>query len=309
MTRIQLYSDETKADNNSFLIYSMIYGTPEKIKELNDELGKVIHPTGSTITTFKGLHANRLNEKNWHTTGKIFEDALDVLKKHVLQNEVNVKLCVIASEKNKNNTGFLKELIKKELVKEGSKIKEMYSSLKIEDHPALYHRLDQLFLYFIYRDRLGPSGTYFELFPDSSGKILSYKEKEFFVTGSYNLSADLKFYELIKVLGNTIAKVVGKLSFPGWSHSEQEIEKVEPLKWSDSYIIQLCDLLANFYYCMLRFNVGLTDKIYEYKSNALSQRLEFSDMADKIKEEFELKDGEVFCKDDSTLLTIDFNKK
>lgn len=308
MPSVHVYSDETKANNNSFLIYSMIYGDPEKIKELNDELKLVIHPKESKDKKFKGLHSHNLNESNWHTLGQKFEKALDILKKQVLQNEINIKVCIIASEKNNNNTGFLKDLIKNELVKEGSKIKEMFSSLKIEDHPALYHRLDQLFLYFLYRDRFGPSGTNFELYPDSSGKILSYKEKEFLVTGFHNLSADLKFYELIKILGNTIAKVIGALKFPGWSHSEQEIEKVEPLKWSDSYIIQVCDLLANFFYCALRFHVGLIEKKYELKSKALTQRFEFDNFGDKIKEKFELKDGEVFCKDNSTLLTIDFKK-
>jgi hypothetical protein len=308
MTKIQVYSDETKANNNSFLIYAMIYGAPDKMEEFNDELKTIIHPKESKDKDFKGLHSHNLNESNWHTIGIKFESVLDALKKHILQGNINAKVCIIAAEKNKNNTGYLKDLIKKELLKDGSKIKEMFSSLSINDHPALYHRLDQLFLYFIYRDRLGPSGTYFELYPDSSGKILSYKEKEFNVTGSHNISADLKFYELVKVLGNTIAKVFSKLKFPGWSHSDQEIEKIEPLKWSDSCIIQLCDILANFFYCYLRYNVGLTDKKYKLKSDALSTRFGFNDFLSKVKANFELRDGEVFCNDNSTLLTIDFNK-
>jgi hypothetical protein len=47
MTKIQVYSDETKANNNSFLIYAMIYGAPDKMEEFNDELKTIIHPKES----------------------------------------------------------------------------------------------------------------------------------------------------------------------------------------------------------------------------------------------------------------------
>lgn len=60
MKTIQLYSDETKPDNKSFLIYSMIYGTPEQIEILNQ---KIIKSLGHLDSNNKGLHSNKLNEK------------------------------------------------------------------------------------------------------------------------------------------------------------------------------------------------------------------------------------------------------
>ncbi len=172
--RIQIYTDETKANDGSFIIYSLIYGKIENISSLNDELKDIIHPIGDKDKDFKGLHSHKLNDSNWRTIGKKFEDSLDKLFEYANQKKIGIKICIIGSQKNSNNAGFLKDLIKKELNKKDSKIKQMYNSLDNKDHPALYHRLDQLFLYFLYRDRMGSEGTEFEFYPDSSGKILLY---------------------------------------------------------------------------------------------------------------------------------------
>jgi len=303
--KIQIYTDETKANDGSFIIYSMIYGKPEDISALNNDLINIIHPSGGKDKDFKGLHSHNLNESNWKTFGKKFEDSLDKLVEYVKLKNVGIKICIIGAKKNENNAGFLKNMIKKELVKNGSKIKEMYKSLDKKDHPALYHRLDQLFLYFLYRDRMGGEGTEFEFYPDSSGKILSYKEQEFRATGTHHQSADLKFYEFVRILGNDIAKVIGLKGFGGWSKSNQELIKYDSLKWSDSYIIQLCDILANFCFNHIRYIAGKSGKKYELKSKALADRIGLAELDSRIKVRFEIKDGDITCIDGYMLLTID----
>ncbi len=134
-----------------------------------------------------------------------------------------------------------------------------------------------------------------------------YKEKEFRATGTHHLSADLKFYELIRILGNTIAKVIGLNEFKGWSKSNQELVKFESLKWSDSYIIQLCDVLANFFFNHIRYLAGKTEKKYELKSKALSTRINLEKLESRIKTGFEIKDGDITSSNGYILLTADVN--
>lgn len=307
--KIQIYTDETKSNDGSFIIYSMIYGKPDDISSLNDELKKIIHPDREKDNDFKGLHSHKLNDSNWNTLSKKFESSLDKLLEFFKLSKIGIKLCIIGSKKNENNTEFLKDLLKKELDNKDSKVKKIFESLEKKDHPALYHRLDQLFLYFLYRDRLGGEGTEFEFYPDSSGKILSYKDKKFRATGSDNQSTDLQFFEFVRVLGNTFAKVIGAMKFPGWSISKQELVKYDSLKWSDSYLIQLCDVLANFCFNHIRFLVGKTEKKYELKSNALTNRINLDNLNSKIKVGFQIKDGDVTCLNEYTLLIIDLDIK
>ena len=307
--KIQIYTDETKANDNSFVIYSMIYGEPEHISALNEDLKKNIHPPEETKKDFKGLHANKVNDSNWKTLGKKCEDSLDKLIEYVQQDKIGFKFLLIASKKDDNNIGVLKSLFKKELDKEGSSIKKQYESLDKKDHPAIYHRLDQLILYFIYRDELGSEETKFEFYPDSTGNILNYKEKEFRATGSDNQSADLKFYEYVQVFGNTVAKAIGESNFPGWSKSKQELVKYEALKWSDSYMIQLCDIIVNFFYNHIRFLAGKSEKKYELKSNALTSRIGLDKLESKIKVAFEIKNNDVSCVVDYTLMSFGISKE
>lgn len=305
MKTIQIYSDETKSANKSFMIYSMIYGSPPQIDILNKRLKSVIHPENSIDSDFKGLHAYNLNEKNWHKTGKKYENSLDILENSIINNEIGIKISIIGIEKYNQNVGALREILKKQLLEEGSPFQRAFKNLNLNDHPALYYRLDHLLLFFIYRDRIASSETNFELYPDSSGKILSYKNRKFLVTGKYT-SGFVDFYSLVKLIGNLIAQSISKLNISGWSHTNQMITKYEPLKSSDSYIIQACDMLANFLYCHLRHKVGIGKTIYELKSNALMNRFGLKHI-DNIIKNFDKRNGDVYCNDSRTAITIDFD--
>lgn len=302
MKTIQLYSDETKPDNKTFLIYSMIYGTPEQIEILNQ---KIVKSLGQLDSNNKGLHSHKLNVKKKNEFTK-YEKVLDILQDSIIKNEIQAQLYLIGSEKNKSNTGRLKSIIETELNLEGSEINKAFKGLEKIDYPALYHRLDHLFLYLRYRDRIAPAGTNFELYPDSSGNILKYKEKKFFVQGK-NTAGFLDFYSLVNIIGNSIAYSISKLKIQGWPTSNQHISKYEPIKSTKSYIIQLCDVLSNFFYCFLRYEVGLIDEMYRLKSNALISRFRLYNFKE-LHEKFEVRNGDVFCIDLECSYTINFDR-
>lgn len=284
----------------------MIYGTPDQIDILDKRLRKVIHPEDSNDSNYKGLHAYNLSEKNWVTTGKKYENCLDILEKSIINNEIGIKISIIGIEKYNLNVGTLREIIKKELVKEGSPFQRAFKELDLKDHPALYYRLDHLLLYFIYRDRIAATGTEFELYPDSSGKILSYKGQKFLVTGKHT-SGFMEFYSLVKIVGNLIAVSISELNIPGWPITNQRITKYEPLKSTESSVIQACDMLTNFLYCHLRHKVGIEKKIYELKSNALMSRFGL-DNIDDLMTKFEKRNDDVYCNDMKSMFTIDFQR-
>lgn len=303
MKTIQLYSDETKpTNNNTFLIYSMIYGTPEQIEILNQ---KIVKSLGLLDANNKGLHSCKLNMKKMNKFSK-YENILDILQDSIVKNEIHAQLLIIGSEKNKSNTGRLKKIVETELNLKGSKFNKAFVGLEETDYPALYHRLDHLFLYLRYRDRIAPEGTNFELYPDSSGKILKYKGKKFFVQGNY-ANGFIDFYRLVNIIGNLIANSISKIKLSGWPTSNQNITKYEPIKSTESYIIQLCDILCNFFYCYLRYEVGLKNEMYELKSNALISRFRL-DNFNELQEKFEEKDGDVFCRDLECSYTINFDR-
>lgn len=231
---------------------------------------------------------------------------LDILQDSIIKNEIQAQLLLIGSEKDKSNTGLLKRIVETELNLEGSKFNIAFKGLEKNDYPALFHRLDHLFLYLRYRDRIAPDGTNFELYPDSSGKILRYKGKKFFVQGKYT-AGFLDFYRLVNIIGNLIAYSISELKIPGWPTSIQNISKYEPIKSTESYIIQLCDVLCNFFYCFLRYEVGLKDEMYRQKSNALISRFRLDNFKE-LHEKFEERNGDVFCRDLNCSYTINFDK-
>jgi hypothetical protein len=119
------------------------------------------------------------------------------------------------------------------------------------------------------------------------------------------ISTDLKFYELVRILGNALAK---SIALTGWPVKKQELIKFEPQKWSSNYITQSCDILANFFFNFLRFHTGLKDEKYKLKAEAISKHFLIKDLVPEIQKSFDLSEGEtkdVICTNQEFLVTID----
>lgn len=304
MKKIQIFTDDTRDDKQTFQIISSIWGEPNNCVAYIDEVEAIIKNNKKLGADFKGLHSYNLNDSNWTTLGTTFEDVLNKLFEYVASGKLNIQLTLVSKNKYDSNTGYLKNLIKVQLENRNSVIGKQFASLADTDLPALFHRIDQLFVYLFYRDKFGDNGDQFEFYPDSTGKILNYKEEEFPMSGNLQIIWDLKFFELIKILGNSLAKFI---TLTGWSVKQQELIKFEPKKWSENYLTQSCDILANFFFNYLRFNLGRTEKKYELKAKALTKHFLIDELLPEIKKAFTLdKDtNDIICTDQNLLVTID----
>lgn len=304
MKTIQIFTDDTRDDKQTFQVISAIWGQPENCKAYSDEVETIIKSNTRLGTDFKGLHSYNLSDSNWSTLGVTFEQVLNKLFEYVSDGKLNLQLTLVSRNRYDSNAGYLKNLIKVQLEDRNSVIGKQFASLADTDLPALYHRIDQLFIYLLYRDKFGDNGDQFEFFPDSTGKILNYHDKEFPMSGNLPIIWDLDFFELIKILGNSLAKVI---TLTGWPVKQQELVKFEPQKWSANYLTQSCDILANFFFNYLRFNLGRIDKKYELKASALTKHFLLDELLPEIKKSFSLDatTNDVICVDQNLLVTID----
>jgi hypothetical protein len=298
-----LYCDETKCNKKTFEIISVIWGDPVACAAYEHEINLLVRNNLKILgKDFKGFHSNKVNDENWGTVGKILLEVLKKLFEFVHDGKLNIKIIFVGSNKYNDNIGYLKDLIKKELENRNSPIGKHFKSLKDTDLPALYHRIDQLFVYLLYRDKFGSEGDKFKFFPDSSGKILNYAEKEFEVSGNLQIKYPMKFFTLICVLGNALSKVI---RLNGWPVIKQELVLFKPLKWSSSYLIQSCDILSNFSYNFIRYHSGQMNESYKLKAQALSKHFLLNELEKEISKIFQIDDADVICIDPTLLATID----
>ncbi len=304
MKIIQIYTDDTRDDKQTFQVISSIWGEPENCIAYSNEVDAIIKSNAKLGTEFKGLHSYNLSDSNWSTLGMTFEQVLNKLFEYVSIGKLNLQLTLVSRNRYDSNAGYLKNLIKVQLEDRSSVIGKQFASLAQTDLPALYHRIDQLFIYLLYRDKFGDNGDQFEFFPDSTGKILNYHDKVFPMSGNLPIIWDFSFFELIKILGNSLAKVI---TLTGWPIKQQELIKFEPQKWSANYLTQSCDILANFFFNYLLFNSGKPDKKYELKSSALTRHFLLDDLLPEIKKSFSLDTttNDIICVDQNLLVTID----
>ncbi len=304
MKTIQIFTDDTRDNEQTFQVISSIWGQPEICKTYLEEIDAIIKNNTRLGINFKGLHSYKLSGSNWATIGVTFERVLNKLFEYVSNKKLNIQLTLLSKNRYDSNTGYLKNLIKVQLENRNSEIGERFKSLADADLPALYHRIDQLFVYLFYRDKFGANGDQFELYPDSTGKILDYKDMKFPISGNLDIIWNLDFFELITILGNSLATIIKS---PGWPVKQQKLVKFEPQKWSENYLTQSCDILANFFFNYLRFNLGKTEKKYELKASALTNHFLLDELLPKIKESFSLHSttNDIICIDPNLFITID----
>jgi len=227
--RIQVYSDETFCNRKTFIIYAAIWGQLKDCLHYKEEIKRIVDDNRTILgKTFKGFHAYKLNEKNWPSLGSIYMETLQKLFSYLSSGKLNLLISLESMKKYEANAGFLKTQIKALLEDRKGVIGEIFKSLKDEDLPALYHRMDQLIVYLKYKDKMGDDGSIIEFYPDSSGKILSYEDKKFRVSGNLPFEYPLDFYELIRILGDVIART---LLPPDWSKKQQKLGKFQYGIW------------------------------------------------------------------------------
>lgn len=305
MATIQVYLDETKCNKNTFQVDVLICGSSNQCEHYEEQIRQIVEENvGILGKDFKAFHAKNLNEKNWHTIGNVFLKVIDKLFEFARTGTLKILVCLEAKEKYQANIAILKNLIKSQLENKNSPVGSIFKTFEKEDLPAFYHRIDQLMIYLMYRDKLGKAGDQFEFYPDATGKILQYRDKEFRVAGRV-FTGYLEFYDLIVILANLSTKIPEALQLKGWPQYDQKLIKFQPLKDQESYLIQACDIISNFFYNFLRYQVGLIDKKSKLKSDALTTRRNLSHLISTIGTHFDIKDQDVICVNSDLRATVE----
>ncbi len=293
METIEIYSDDTKCNKNTFRINVVVWGTHDAFTEYKSQVQKLIDVNRVILgKDFKGFHSYNLNEKNWKTVGRVYQQVLESFIGYVRAGKLHFLINLESEDIYKANAGYLKNVAKENMEKRESDFGKIFKSLSELDLPAFYHRADQLFVFLRYRDKFGKDTDEFILHPDSSGKILRYDSIEVDVSGDIFKDYPIEFYEMIKVWGNSLAKII---KAEGWPSGGQRLVKFHPLKSSNDYMIQTCDIISNFFFNFLRFQAGVVDPKSKLKSDALSQLIDLSGHATTVKASFSQQDGEVVC--------------
>jgi hypothetical protein len=79
MKTIQIFTDDTRDDTQTFQVISAIWGQPDNCKAYSDEVETIIKSNTRLGTDFKGLHSYNLSDSNWSTLGVTFEQVLNKL--------------------------------------------------------------------------------------------------------------------------------------------------------------------------------------------------------------------------------------
>lgn len=303
MNTIQIFSDETYSSERSFQIISTIWGNPIDYKDFSKKVKQIIE-NYSIGDDYKGIHANKINSKNWHILGVVARSVLETLSDFILHQKLNAQVTLISRDRFEGNAGYLKSILRAELENRDSFLGKRFISLDDKDLPALYHRLDQLFVYLYYRDKFGNDGDQFEFYPDSTGKILNYEKTKFPITGNIVIDYPMNFYRIIAIVGDSFSKI---LQMEGWPIKKQTLSRFQPLKWISNYLIQNCDILSNFFLCLIRSKMGMTDPKYSLKAQALDEHFALNTSLSHILPSFVFDGVDVECVNDDLFGTIDFN--
>ncbi|RPI04651.1 MAG: hypothetical protein EHM64_09260 [Ignavibacteriae bacterium] len=304
MATIEIYTDDTKCNRNTFRIIVVIWGEKENCDSYKKDIQYLVNANIKVLgKDFKGFHSYNLNEKNWKTVGKAYEQVLDYFIESVKNKKLHFFIRLESEDVYNANAGYLKNLAKVNLEKRESDFGKIFKKLSDKDLPAFYHRADQLFIFLRYRDKFGSSENNFILYPDSSGKILRYDGTTFEVSGDIFKEYPIEFYDLIKIWCNSLTKII---KAEEWPSGEQRLDKFCPLKSSGDYIIQTCDIISNFFFNFLRNQVGILDPKAVLKTNALCKIIDFSQHSGIIKSSFIKKEDEVICSVKGLKVYIDF---
>lgn len=226
MKIIQIYTDE--CIDKSFKLYSSIWGSPENCKLFSIKIRQTLNGNIKIASNFKGLHANKLNANNWSALGKIFQQVLNELFEFEKYRKLNFHITLFGRNKYDSNVGYLKKYFGNQLYDRASVVGKLFKDIPENDLPALYHRMDELFIYLYYRDKFGDAGVNFEFYPDSFGNILNYQNKVYlFAQESLIFLTHMGFFDMIIFIGNVLSRSIDK---EGWPTIKQHLIKFEPQK-------------------------------------------------------------------------------
>jgi len=299
MEPILIYTDDTRAQNNNFIITTLVYGYPvncdDFAKDIRRHIFKHENMLGGRFKAFKGA---RLNARNWKRLSPSYLYLLDTLIDYIKAGKLNIMIYLESREKYKVNSGELEDQFKTSLQDRNSELGKMFYQVEEKNLNSIYKPLTVIYNYLLHREKLGGKPNQeFYYFPDASGNILKYSDKFTTIKVDSKIFGDIAIidhhFKIIAFIANCLDKV---LSRDLWKReSNQKLIRFKPMPDEDSYIIQTADLISNFTYNLIRYLVGIKSLNSELKAKALINRNYSTEVISEIKRNFKNKKGECVC--------------
>lgn len=304
---ISIHADETKGDQNSFFITTSIWGFSHNCGEYERTIKSLIAKHRRVLgKDFKGFRANKLQLRNWTKLSPIYLEVVHNLLKFIEAKKLRCLIYIESQKKNEMNSQFLRQILRDHLPDKSNPLGEIFQYTLERDLTAIYERADKLYNYLYHRKTFGSKNQTFNYFPDSSGKILKYKNKKIPVMATSPINyGTIIFEDFFRVLTWTANALANAMSNFGWHPNyPQTLLHFEPLRDEDSILIQTADMISNFILHVCRSIAGTTNHLSVLKSNAILQFKVFDKLAHEIKDDFQQVSGKCICVNDELKATL-----
>lgn len=310
--KINIYSDDTQEEKKNFIISTFIWGDPISCRDYEKSIkGIVEYNIKNNILNrnFKGFHASKLNHSNWNTLSKPYSEVLNKLHSYLKHKDLYLLIYIESKKKYEANPKIIEDLLKKHLLNRKDPLGALFQHIDEQDLIVIYKRAHKMYHYFLHRGKFGGQNTAFKYYPDASGKVMHYKTKKFFIEVQEKYAILMGLIEVISLLANNIALVINKpknLSKLGWNPrpNNQKLERFEPMKDEDSFLIQTADIISNFFLNLIRFKVGDKSKTTEIKAKEILKLNIFGNILGEIKNNFKLVNNKCVCSNNELSVSV-----
>jgi len=313
MEGINIYSDDTFAENKNFIISTFLWGDPGaciSYESIISEIVKKLIKENILQDNFRGFHASELNARNWNRKSKPFKEVLRKLHHYVNIKQLKALIYLESRKKFEANSELMENVLKRTLLDRNSLLGSVYQHIPEEDLVGIYKNAKEIYHYLLHRGKFGRENTGFKYYPDACGRALDFKDKEYFLEIPRTGQVRVGYKEMIRYLINALANSINKpdiLKELDWESrpKNQELKEFEPKKDEDSFMIQTTDIISNFFFNTIKYLVGDQSRSTELKANELLGF--FQDIKNKIKDDFEIQNDKCVCVNDDLKVSIDFN--
>jgi hypothetical protein len=311
MDKIQIYTDETFGDNNNYFITSSVFGSSSDCSDFQSAILDIRNKNLKVLgSDFKGFHASKLGVKNWSKISPIFTQVIETLKQFIVDSRLGLLVHLESKAVYEKNSTYIENFLKTNVLNKDGLLGENFQHISETDLIAIYRRAPKIYNYLLHREKFGKESQEFEYFPDSSGKILNYKNLAFKLqttskSESPGVTAEFPFYDIIKITTNGLVRGFIKT---GWNtYPYQHMSLFEPIPDEQSYVLQAADMISNLVYNLVKKASGSSDDLVVKKASLLTSNGLFHDIEPQLATEFEIKEGKTVAKSDTLKHNIELN--
>jgi len=317
MKRINIYSDDTIEENKNFIISTFLWGEPAACRDYEKSIKAIVeYNINRKILNknFRGFHAKTLNHSNWTRLSRPYCEVLSKLYSYLKHKYLFLLIYLESKKKYESNSQIIENSLKEHLRNRKSHLGVLYQYIDDRDLKVIYKSAFKMYHYFLHRGKFGGPNTEFKYFPDASGKVLDYKNKKFFIEAPGKGQVYMDFIKIISLLVDTLAITINKPKFLNqldWKQRphNQRLDRFEPTKDEDSFLIQTTDIISNFFLNLIRYEVGYKSKTVELKAKELLKLNMFDNILDKIKMNFKLLNDKCVCNNDELKVSINIESE